>query len=101
MRIFNRQKPEEEVKKQEEETMQAGQAVEEWKRLAVSKMITDNMDSIERQLKDGLFTFQSEEYYRAQGILSYIKSERHIIEAPLKARADLIAEKQQEEGWNG
>ncbi len=100
MRIFNRQKPEEEIKKQEEEIMQAGQAVEEWNRLAVSKMIVDNMDSMERQLKDGLFTFQSEEYYRAKRILSYIKSERHIIEAPLKSRANLIAEKQQQEGWH-
>jgi uncharacterized protein YjiS (DUF1127 family) len=99
MKLFNRQKPEEEVKRQEEEIMQAGQAVEEWQRLTISKLVLESMDSAERQLKDGLFTYQSEEYYRAQGTLNFIKSLRSIIESPLAERDILVASKQQE-GWN-
>jgi hypothetical protein len=99
MRIFSRQQPEEEIKKQEEEIIQAGQAVEEWQRLTISKLVMDAMDSAERQLKDGLFSYQSEEYYRAQGTLNFIKSLRSIIESPLAERDMLVASKQQE-GWN-
>jgi len=101
MRLFNRQQPEEEVKKQEEEILQAGQAVEEWQRLTISKLIIENMDSVERQLRDGLFSFQSEEYYCARGTLAFIKSLRNIIESPLAERDSLLASKNQEEGWNG
>ncbi len=99
MRIFNRQKPEEEIKKQEEEIMQAGQAVQEWLNLTISKLIIESLDSTERQLKDNLFKFQSEEYYRAQGTLNFIKSLRELITAPLAERDMLVASKQQE-GWH-
>jgi hypothetical protein len=99
MKLFNRQKPEEEVKKQEEEIMQAAEAIESWQRLGISKLVLESMDSAERQLKDNLFKFQSEEYYRAQGTLNFIKSLRSIIESPLAERDMLVTSKQQE-GWN-
>lgn len=97
MRLFNRQKPEEEVKKQEDEIMQAGQAVEEWLRLSISKRIMENLTSSETQLKDALFEYDSKEYYRAQGTLKFIKSLRDLVISPLAERDMLLSSKKEEE----
>jgi hypothetical protein len=99
MRLFKSATSEEEIKKQEEEIMAAGQAVEEWHRLNISMRIMENLNKAEASLKEGLFEFDSKEYYRAQGSLKTIKSIKELINSPLAERDMLIAQKQ-EEGWN-
>jgi hypothetical protein len=93
MGFFNRQQPENEIKRQEELIMAEGQATDEWLRLTISKKIINSLDQAEEKLKEGLFEFDSKEYYRAQGTLAFIKSLRCIIETPLAERDLLVASK--------
>lgn len=99
MRLFKSQTSEEEIKKQEEEVMAAAEAVDAWHRLNISQRIMENLEKAESSLKEGLFEFDSKEYYRAQGSLKTIKSIKELINSPLAERDMLVASKQQE-GWN-
>lgn len=99
MRLFKSPESEEEIKKYEAEIYATADAVEAWHRLNISKRIMENLEKAETSLKEGLFEFDSKEYYRAQGTIEFIKSLKELINSPIAERDMLVASKQQE-GWN-
>lgn len=98
MRFFRQSiKTEDEIKAQEEEILREAQATEEWLRLGISKRLMDNLTKVENELRDGLYDYDSKEYYRSQGVINFIKSIRQLIDDPLARRDILLASRREVE----